>query len=189
MAKPGRKKAPVAAAGIVRAWPFLKPDPEYAAAFREMAAPPVFEDAPFPIRIQTEADLAAAEPWGLLAWQDPLAEPGPAWLFWIDAPMLEGIATRRAAPFLPLAAAAGATVTGLRLADGDLIMKIEQGVRAVQVRIETARPFTAEDGIRLFLDVDLELSVRIRRLRDIWHVTGGPPPRQGRVWGAGTMNF
>ena len=39
-----------------------------------------------------------------------------------------------------------ATVTGLRLDDGDLIMKIEQGVRAVQVRIETARPFTAEDG-------------------------------------------
>ena len=43
MAKPGRKKAPVAAAGIVRAWPFLKPDPEYAEAFREMAAPPVLK--------------------------------------------------------------------------------------------------------------------------------------------------
>ncbi len=40
MAKPGRKKGPGAASGIVRAWPFLKPRPGYAAAFREMAAPP-----------------------------------------------------------------------------------------------------------------------------------------------------
>ena len=39
MANPGRKKAPDAASGIVRAWPFLKPHPGYAAAFREMAAP------------------------------------------------------------------------------------------------------------------------------------------------------
>ena len=38
-AETGRKKAPVAASGIVRAWPFLKPRPGYAAAFREMAAP------------------------------------------------------------------------------------------------------------------------------------------------------
>ena len=95
MAKPGRKKGPVAASGIVRAWPFLKPHPGYAAAFREMAAPPAFEEAPFPVRIQTRADLAAAEPWGLPAWQDPLAEPGPASPFWIDAPMLEEIAMRR----------------------------------------------------------------------------------------------
>ena len=38
MAKAGQKKAPVAASGIVRAWPFLKPRPGYAAAFRERAA-------------------------------------------------------------------------------------------------------------------------------------------------------
>lgn len=189
MAKAGQKKAPVAASGIVRAWPFLKPSPDYAAAFREMGAPAVFEDAPFPVRIQTQADLAAAEPWGLGAWQDPWAEPGPASPFWIDAPMLEGIATRRAAPFLPLSAAAGASVTGLRLVDGDLIVKIEQSIRAVQVRIETGRPIAVEDGIRLFLDVDLDLSVRIRSLRDIWNVTGGPSPRPGRVRGAGTTNF
>ena len=40
MARPGRKKGPDAASGIVRAWRFLKPHPGYAAAFREMAAPP-----------------------------------------------------------------------------------------------------------------------------------------------------
>ena len=39
-AEPGRKKAPAAASGIVRAWRFLKPHPGYAAASREMAAPP-----------------------------------------------------------------------------------------------------------------------------------------------------
>ena len=39
-AETGRKKAPAAASGVVRAWRFLKPHPGYAAAFREMAAPP-----------------------------------------------------------------------------------------------------------------------------------------------------
>ena len=39
-AETGRKKAPAAASGMVRAWRFLKPRPGHAPAFREMAAPP-----------------------------------------------------------------------------------------------------------------------------------------------------
>ena len=46
------------------------------------APEPVFEPGPFPIRIQTAADLEAAR-FDLLAWQDPWAEDGPASAFWV----------------------------------------------------------------------------------------------------------
>ena len=49
-----------------------------------VAAPPGLEPAPFPVRIQRQADLDAAR-WGLLAWEDPDADDSP---FWSDAPML-----------------------------------------------------------------------------------------------------
>ena len=95
----------------------------------------------------------------------------------------------RAAALLPLLEEAGATVAGLRLRDGLLVLRIAQGGAAVQLLVECDRPFTAEDGLRVFLDVDLRLSVRIGQLRDLWNVVGGPVPRRGRVRGAGLGKY
>ena len=59
--------------GGARAWQFPKRNDAYGEARLSLAdGAPGDEDAPFPIRRQTEADLEAG-PWGLLGWEDPLA--------------------------------------------------------------------------------------------------------------------
>ena len=66
--------------GGKRAWEFLKRNPGYEEAAAEAAAGAArapAEPAPFPMRVQTDADLAASA-WGLLAWEDPLADGGLA---------------------------------------------------------------------------------------------------------------
>ena len=87
-----------AALGAVTAWRILKRHPCYReawlAASDRIARP---EGEPVPIRRQTEADLEAA-PWGLLAWEDPLADDRPASPFWSDAPMEEGLPGRSDTP-------------------------------------------------------------------------------------------
>ena len=116
-------------------------------------------------------------------------DSGLAWPFWDGLPMLEAIVSRRAPPLLPLLEAAGASVAGLRLRDGLLVLRIAQGGAAVQLLVECDRPLTPGDGLRVFLDVDLRLSVRIGQLRDLWNVVGGPVPRRGRVRGAGLGKY
>ena len=63
----------MATGGGARAWQFPKRNDAYGEARLSLAdGAPGDEDAPFPIRRQTEADLEAG-PWGLLGWEDPLA--------------------------------------------------------------------------------------------------------------------
>ena len=59
--------------GGTRAWQFLRRNPDYVEAWRQSAIPAPDEPAPFPLRTQTAADREAAA-WGLVAWEDPLAE-------------------------------------------------------------------------------------------------------------------
>ena len=55
-----------------RAWQILRRLPAYRYAWRRRRPRPGLpERAPFPVRLQTAADLAAAR-FGLLAWEDPL---------------------------------------------------------------------------------------------------------------------
>ena len=60
-----------------RAWQVLRRLPGYQAGWRRRRGrlqPCLTERAPFPIRLQTAADVAAAR-FGLLEWLDPDAEP------------------------------------------------------------------------------------------------------------------
>ena len=159
------------------AWAFLRCDRHYRAAWRENAAPPAYEDGPFPVRIRSEADLAAEGTWRLLAWEDP--DGGCASAFFADAPMFEGVGSLCAPPLLVLLADADATVEGLRLADGVLVLKVEKNGRAVQVRIADDGPVMAGGGVRLIHDWGLSLPVDITRLTDMWSVSGGPVPQNG----------
>ncbi len=71
-----------AAEDAVSAWRFLRLHPDYLkawwAAEEETAS---FDAGSIPIRRHTDADLAAAA-WGLLAWEDPMADDGPSSPFW-----------------------------------------------------------------------------------------------------------
>ena len=119
-----------------RAWQVLRRVPAYRHAWRRRRPQPGLpERAPFPMRLQTVADLAAAR-FGLHAWEDPVAEDGPVSPFWRVAPMLPAAVGPRATPLTGDAAAEDLSVAGLRLINGSLVLRLECADAAVQFAIE-----------------------------------------------------
>ena len=178
-----------AAVRPVSAWRFLRRNPDYVKAWHAVAAKlPGQAGGDFGVRAQTDVDLEAAA-WGLLAWEDPLDEDGPASPFWAETPMLDAEAAPRGVP--PLAKVigeAGAGLAGLCLVDGVLVLKIERGEAAAQVRIGEAEAFDPAGGLVLRLAFGLELPVALARVRDLWAIVdaagrkdGGPSPGSGRA--------
>lgn len=155
--KTGRSRAGIvidvrAAAGAVTAWRILRRQPCYREAWQATAGETAaFGGGTIPIRRQCEADLGAA-PWGLLAWEDPTAEDGPASPFWTDAPMAEGLRGRAGTPpFASLVRRQGGTVSGLLLLDGPLVLKVERLGAAGQVRIADGAAFDPAGGLGLYV--------------------------------------
>lgn len=183
----GTKQAGPKNAGPVRgalAWAAMRRDPEYRAAWAAWAAeagPARFEPAPFPLRIQTEADLGAAPRWPLLAWADPAARPAP---FWDGVPMLvaepDPDPRPGGTPLLTLLDRAGACVEGLRLLGGRLVLKAELRGAALQILVPSGRAFAPRDGIMAKLDLDLPLETPLGRMRHLWRVAGRTPPPRTR---------
>ena len=170
--------------GGPRAWAFLRRNPVYGVVWREGAARPVFEAAPFPVRIQSKADRQGLT-WGLLAWEDSHKADGPASPFWAEAPMLEG-EWATGAPALPgQLAKSGARLEGLRLIDGTLILKIENGENAAQVRVRAGTGAVIGAGLVLRHVFDPGSADASARLEDLRRVASEPAqhPRHG---GSGT---
>ena len=186
--KRGRSTVPDTGA---HAWAWMRRDSDYCAAWAAQAGATRFEAAAFPLRVQTEADLAAATDWTLLAWENPDAA---AWRspFWSGIPMLVGEPDADPypdpAPLLPLLAGAGATVEGLRLLSGRFILKVELGNAVLQILVPSGRVFAPGDGIMAKLGLGLPLEAAVARVEDLWTVSGGRRPRQGRVRGANMRN-
>ena len=175
------------------AWAYMRRNSGYREAWAAQAAPPRFEVADIPIRLQTEADLLAEAEWALLAWEDPGSE---AWRspFWSSVPMLVGEPDPEPwpdpAPLLPLLAEAGARVEGLRLLDGRFVLKAELGSALLQILVPSGRAFGSGDGIMAKLGLPLPLEAVVARIEDLWRVTGRPPPpRRRRVRARSTTSF
>ena len=162
----------------VLAWKVLRRVPEYREAWSRHGTAYALEPGPFRIRVQAEADLEAAR-FGLLAWEDPRAEDGPASPFWRQERMTEGAIDPHAEP---LAALAGdcASVEGLRLLEGGLVLKVECNGAAVQVLLRDAGRFPDGAGIAVRHSFGLRIPKSMRRLQDFWDVAGRPAPRKGR---------
>ena len=143
--------------GPVGDWHALRSNPDYRADWRARGgAPSVVELAGFPLRAQTEADPEAAR-WGLLAW-----EPRERSRFkpsWIDEGMLTAEVEERGDPVGAIARAPGMSVTGLRLLDGALVLKVKWWRRVEQIRIPEGDSF------------DLE-----RTVLALWYAFDGFPP-------------
>ena len=165
--------------GGPRAWAFLRRNPAYQASWREAFERPKFEPPPFSVRIQSRADRRALE-WGLLAWENPLKFDGPVSPFWAEAPMLEGEWAAGPPPLSEFLARSGARLEGLRLADGSLILKIENGSEAAQVCIGPGSDTGMGTG--LVLPVRLGQAQAIERLGTLASLVArpGPHPRRDR---------
>ena len=172
-----------------RAWLFLRHVGDYEAAWQARAAlPAALEPGPFPIHIQTAADLEAAR-FDLLAWADPWDAGGPASPFWVLAGMVEGVFDPEAEPLVELVADGGGTVEGLRLTGGGLVLKIKCGGAVVQILVQGAAAFPEDGGIEIRHSFGLRMPQSVRRLLDFWSVAGLPAPRQGRVRGGRTGHW
>ena len=169
-----------------RAWRVLRLIPAYRRSWlRRRPQPGLPERGPFPVRLQTPADLAAAR-FGLLAWEDPFAEDGPASPFWAVVPMLPAAAGPQATPLIGDATAPGLAVGGLRLTDGSLVLKLEHGAAAVQFIVGPGGGFGPCDGVLAQHDLLEEPRAFIARLRDARALAVGEPP--GRGGGRGMRN-
>lgn len=159
----------------VRAWLFLRASRAYREAWkRRKPQPGLPEAAPFPVRLQTVADLAALR-FGLHAWEDPYAKDGPLAPFYAGVATPDGQVAPGGAPLAELAAAGNAGISGLRLADGALILRIERDGRSTRLRIAGGARFPRDGGLLMVREV--------LRIEDIW--SGDPAPRPGRVRGTG----
>ena len=164
-----------AAAGALIAWRVLRCDPDYCngwmSAVGRTGCP---EGGPVPVRRQTEADLEAA-PWGLLAWEDPFAEDGPASPFWADAPMAEAKQGGGGMPpFVEAVHRHEGSISGLLMLDGTLILKVERKGAAGQVRIADGASFDPAGSIALLLPWgDDHMERALARAEDIRAVVTG----------------
>ena len=184
-----RKRAPAAPAGVeetgdgARAWLYLRCVEDYRTAWGAQTAlpalEPLFEPGPFPIRIQTPANLDAAR-FELLAWQDPHDAAGFPSPFWVLEGMVEAMLEPEAEPLVELVAAGGGAVEGLRLAGGGLVLKIACAGVVVQVRLQGCEPFPDDGGIDIRYRFGLRMPTSVRRMIDFWNVAGLPAPRTGR---------
>ena len=162
-----------------RAWQVLRRLPPYRRAWlRRRPQPGLREAAPFPVRLQTADDLAAAR-FGLMAWEDPFAEDGPASPFWREAPALPAAPGPEATSLAGAAAAADLAAAGLRLADGRLALKLERGGRAVQFVVAPGYGFGPGDGVLCQHDLLEEPRRFVARLREARALAAGPAPRRG----------
>ena len=162
-----------------RAWQILRRLPAYRYAWRRRRPQPGLpERAPFPVRLQTASDLAAAR-FGLLAWEDPFAELGPISPFWAVVPMMPAAAGSRATPLEGNATAPGLSVAGLRLTDGSLVLKLERGGAAAQFRLAPGAGFEFGDGVLAQHDLLAEPGAFVTRLRAARALAVGESPRRG----------
>ena len=98
--------------------------------------------------------------------------------------MPEGVLEPGAEPLAGLVGDRG-SVEGLRLLDGDLVLKIEHGGAAVQIRLRDVARFPDDGAISIRHTFGLRMPLSVRRLLDFWSVAGRPAPRNGRDRGAG----
>ena len=105
--------------------------------------------------------------------------PEPLAPFWVSAGVIDGRVEPDAAPLVRLAAEGGAVLSGLRLDDGTLMLRIEQPGRSMQVRFPAGSVFLEDGGLRLVVERD------VARIEDVW--SGLPVPRRGRA--RGTASF
>lgn len=171
----------------VSAWAVLRRHADYREAWRKAARRRAFEEAPFPLRVQTDSDLQA-ERWRLLAWEDPEAGDTVS-PFWIGAPTIEGAIRPGALPLAAMAQEPKTGVEGLRLLDGALMLKIAYGGAVVRIRIRDGGPFPPDAGIEVVHDFGLRMPQTAETIFDFWAVAGEPPPSRGRAWWARIAGF
>ena len=124
---------------------------------------------------------------GLHGFEDPFDKKGPLSPLWSVAPILEVAPVRTGGP--GLVELAGAALAGLRLAGGTLILKLERGGRAQQVRIAAGGAFdSVRDTLKVTLNAVSDWPRLHARAGDLWRLLRVPAPPTGRGRGPRMMS-
>ena len=164
------------------AWEFLLRNPKYKAEAR--SCPTFIEPKKDKISNsfyeQLPSDLAAHN-WGLLAFKDPEMPVYAGTPFWSALPTIEAEIAQHGQPALiPMFSKVGASISGLLLLNGNLILKIKHGGRTVQIRIKDGRSFSQNSGLVIRLPVALNLPVQLSRSIDLWNIATGYSPKKSQ---------
>lgn len=71
---------------------------------------------------------------------------------------------------LPMLHTTGASISGLMLLSGDLVLKVERDDSTVQLRIKNGRLFDETCGLVLRLPMDLRLPARLSQSLEMWNI-------------------
>ncbi len=156
--------------GPIGDWHALRANPDYKADWRgHGGAPSVAESAGFALRAQSEADLEAVR-WNLLAWEDP-RERSKFKAFWVDERMIEAAVVEPGDSIVTVGVitrATGMNVSGLRLLDGSLVLKVHRGRRVEQIRVLEGDSFDMErTGLELQIPFDGHPSKVLPRVQNL----------------------
>ena len=163
----------VESVGVPAAQPGL-----YRGPHRSAADPAPEEPAPFPLRTRTEADRGWR--WGLLAWEDPDGEAGPASPFWADAPMLEAAPSPEAPALAELLKEPEVRLSGLRLDDGPRSSRSSDGGGSVQIRIAGGAGFDPAGRDRASIaDGAGPAGAAAPEAAELWPVGGAETKKEG----------
>ena len=100
--------------------------------------------------------------------------------------MAEAVLEAEAEPLVAQVVADGGAVEGLRLAGGDLVLKIQCAGTVVQIRVRGSAPFPEDGGIDIRHRFAMRMPPTMGRMVDFWSVAGLPAPQTGRGRGART---
>ena len=87
--------------------------------------------------------------------------------------MLEAVPSPQAPALAEMLGAPGVGLSGLRLDDGTVVLKVERGEGSVQIRIADGAAFDPAGGIDLRLPTVLDLRVRLCRTGELWPIGKG----------------
>ena len=154
------------------AWEFLKLNPEYKADYRSNASRSKRINTPASLTIhkQSSSDLSALK-WGLFAYRCPSRLTSP---FWSIAPTLEAEISSHGTPaLLPMLHNVGSTASGLLLLNGDLLLKIENPISAIQVRIKDGLGFNDTSSLVLRLPLNDKLPSQLLHGLELFNAVTG----------------
>jgi hypothetical protein len=157
------------------AWQFLRKNLNYNHDYEQnhTGTMHIIKNIGVPCTIQKTSDIAAKE-WGLFAFSNPRMSSAEQRLFWSIAPTLDAeIIPNGQTPLLPLIHKSDATISGLLLLDGDLVLRIEHAMKTVQLRVKNGLDFNENTCIALRLPVDLSLPINLSKGLDLWNIASG----------------
>ena len=174
------------------AWCFLQKNSNYKKDYfsNEISITPKINKSNIIIQKQIQSDRGANK-WGLYAYINPNTPADKTSPFWSIIPPLNAIAVLNSkSPLFSMMQKAEATVSGLLLLNGDLILKIKRERFVIQIRIAEGHLFDETSGLQLNLHLNDQFPFQLSQSHNLWNIVSGKSIKKAQsLTRLITMNF